>query len=321
MHLSDTEKQILYHLSLDARISLAALAKKIGKTKQAVSYHLSQLDREKIILGYFAVTNIYAIGKTHYRVFLRLQKMTGQDEENFINFLGKHPQIIWTAKFSGDLDIAFLVWADTVQEFEGVLDEINYLYGKFIYKKEFSIATKIEYLKYKFFNQTPNNESRVLGGQKVKVYPLDGLDQKILAHLNKRGRDPFSIIAKKLNVSPITVQKRVQKMQQNNVIIAFNYKLNHQLLKLTHRKIRILLDEYSKQSLESIEEYLRAQPSVIYLVKVIGEYDFEFEIMTGEDEEYDRLLKNLRNKFVGEIKTFSTLIHYYEPKSGQINEF
>ncbi len=56
---------------------------------------------------------------------------------------------------------------------------------------------------------------------------------------------------------------------------------------------------------------------MIYLVKLIGDYDFEFELMTESNEEFHQIIKDLRSKFAEEIKTYNTVIHYKEPKSGQ----
>lgn len=321
MRLSPTESEVLQELGLNARISLSDIANNIGKTKQVVSYNLNQLERKQIILGYYAITNIYAIGKTHYRVFLRLQKTDPTIEQTFLSFLNSHPKIVWTAEFIGELDLAFLVWADTVQEFECVLREVYQQFGQFIYKKEFSIATKITYCTYDFEGNHQNRKVNIVGGNTITTYDIDSTDKHILEHLNKRGRDAYTTIAKQLSISAATVQNRIEKMIEKNIIVGFHYKLNHRLLDLTHRKIRLVLDDHTETTYNELQEFLITQPEVIYTVNVIGEYDFEFEVLTRSDEVYQLLMNSFKHTFKDKIKTYSTLIHHHESKSGQLTEF
>lgn len=81
------------------------------------------------------------------------------------------------------------------------------------------------------------------------------------------------------------------------------------------------LSHCSKQEIEKLSNYLKELKNTIYLIKPIWNYDFEFELMTESNKEFHEIIKKLRTKFAHNIKSYSTVIHYSEPKSGQSTSF
>jgi len=320
MELSKKDKDILFELSLNGRASLTALAKKVKLSKQVVSYRLNQLEKNKVILGYHAITNIYMLGRTHYRVFAKYQNMSSEKEEEFISYLMNHPKIVWIAYFDGDLDVAFLVWVNNIREFEEVYDEINEKYGIYFQEKNFSIATKIEYLKYKFLSNKKDTSSLIFGDC-FSDYKLDQLDKNIIKELNLNGRVTLVELANKYNSSAKVIKTRIDKLLKEKVIVGFNVKINHNLIGYTHRKVMMKLNDTSKNKIKQLSSYLKNHKNAIFIVKPIGDHDFEFELMTESNEEFHQIIKDMRSKFAGDIKNYNSVIHYAEPKSGQLYSF
>ncbi len=318
--LTSKDKDILFELSLNARISITALAKKVKLSKQVVSYRLQLLEKNSIIQGYYAIINIYQLGMTHYRVFVKFQNMSAEKEETFMNYLTRHPKVAWIADFDGDLDAAFVVWAKNIVEFEEVFRDIKERYGRYFQETHFSIATKIEYLRYKFLNGKEDTSALVFG-ECCGDYELDELDKKILDGLNKRGRITLVELANKYHSSAKVIKMRMERLIKNRIIIGFNVKLNHALLGYTHYKILMRLNETTPEKMHSLSSYLKMHKNTIYLVTPVGDYDFEVELMTESNEEFHSILKELRSKFAETIKSYNTVIHYTEPKSGQLMEF
>ncbi len=318
--LSKKDKDLLFELSLNARATITELAKKVKLSKQLVSYRLNQLEKNKIILGYYAITNIYMLGKTHYRVFIKYQNISAEKEREFMNYLMNNPKIIWIAYFDGDLDAAFLVWANNIREFEEVFDEINEKFGIYFQEKMFTIATSIEYLKYKFLNEKKDINS-ITFGNCFNNYSLDQLDKNILNDLNRKGRMTLVELANKYHSSAKVIKERINKLIQKKIIIGFNLKIDHNRLGYTHRKVLLKLNDNSKDKIKQISSYLKENKNVIYLIKPIGDYDYEFELMTQSNEEFHEIIKGLRTKFAQDIKSYNTVIHYEEPKSGQSFNF
>jgi Lrp/AsnC family leucine-responsive transcriptional regulator len=317
---SGKDMDILFELSLNARISITELAKRAGMSKQAVSYRLGLLEKNNVILGYHAITNIYMLGMTHYRVFLKYENMGSWKEQEFSNYLLENPKIVWVAYLDGDLDAAFLCWAKNIREFEKTFDEVNKRFGAFFQEKVFSIATKIEYLKYRFLSDKGEGKS-IIFGDCLAGLELDELDRKILNRLNRNGRETLVELSQACDSSPKVIKTRLDGLLKKKIIAGFNVKIDHKKLGFTHRKVFLKLNDNSSEKVEELSEYLRSKKSTIYLVKPVGSYDFEFELMTKSNEEFHDIMKEIRARFAANIKSYDTVIIFAEPKSGQMAKF
>ncbi|MBN2566920.1 Lrp/AsnC family transcriptional regulator [Candidatus Woesearchaeota archaeon] len=318
--LTDKDRRILYELSLDGRASITEIARRAGLSKQVVSYRIDLLEKNNVILGYHAITNIYMLGKTHYRVFLKLQNMSAEKEDEFVAYLKNHPKIVWIASLEGYVDCAYLVWADNISEFEAVYDEIDRVWGTYFQEKQLSIATRIEYLKHSYLTEAEDAHSIVFGDC-YEHHALDALDKALLGDLTTDARVSLVELANRHGMSAKAIKKRIDDLIAKRIIIGFNAKINHTLLGFTHRKISLNLNDVSQPTIDRLSGYLRSNPNVIFLVKPIGGHDFEFEIMTETNEAFHALVKDLRSRFADEIKDLGVFIIYSEPKSGQLQDY
>lgn len=308
---------LLYELSIDARASLTSLAKKTNLSKQVVSYRLKRLEEENILLGYHAVVNVFLTGKTDYRVFVKFRNLNAEIEKELVDFLSKEEKVTWLAHFDGEYDLGFVVWAENVLEFEQVYLKINHVYGKYFQKKYFSISTRIDYLKYKFLTKRKNYDSLVFGDCYGNTI-LDELDYNLILELNRNARISLVDLSMKYNLSAKAIKDRIDNLVRKKVLLGFTIKINHNKLGFTHRKILLKLNDLSFKEMNRLTAYLKDHEAVIYLTRSIGEFDFEFEIMTNTNEAYFSFLSDLRNKFANSISEYSSLIHVSEIKSGEL---
>src|SRR3989338_210072 len=99
---------------MNARASLTALSKKVKLSKQVISYRLQQLEKKSIIEGYYAITNPYMLGLTHYRLYMKFQNLSEEKEREFIEYVQKNKRVVWVAYLEGDLDAAVAIWAKNI---------------------------------------------------------------------------------------------------------------------------------------------------------------------------------------------------------------
>lgn len=315
--LSDKDREILVELSLNGRVSLTELAKKVKLSKQVVSYRIKQMEEKKIIKRYYAITNVYSLGKTHYRVFIKYQNINTDAVGRLREYLIGHPRIAWVLYMDGDFDVFFVVWADNIIDFESVYDDVIDKFGQYFQEKYFSVATRIEYLPFRFLLDENDNRrlsSSFVFGDGYELYKPDKLEKRILKVLNSNARIYTSELAEKYGVSPRAVKKKINELVEKKIIIGFNVKIDHNLLGFTYQKVLLKLNNTSRRELEKLSDYLKQKRSVIYLLKTIGTYDFEFELMTRSPEEFYNLIKELRINFAHNIKDHSMVVMSEEPK-------
>jgi Lrp/AsnC family leucine-responsive transcriptional regulator len=316
-NLGTKDREILFELSLNGRISLTELAQKVNLSKQVVSYRIKQMEEKKIIKRYYAITNVYSLGKAHYRVFIKYQNMNSEMEEALREYLLQHPRIAWLLYLDGDFDLFFVVWADNIVKFEAVYDDVIGKFGQYFQEKYFSIATRIEYLPYRFLlDQAYGNRASTsfVFGDRFEHHKPDKLEKKILTILNHEGRIYTSDLSERCGITPRGIKKKIGQLMEKKIIIGFNVKIDHNLLGYTYRKVLLKLNDTSRKELEKLSIYLKGKKNVIYLLKTIGTYDFEFELMSRSAEEFYNLIKELRLEFAHNIKDHSMVVMSEEPK-------
>jgi len=312
------DREILFHLSLNARASLKQLSKKTNLSKEVIHYRLKNLEKNGIIEGYYAVINTYKIGRAFYRVYLKTINMTTKIEKEFLEYLKNHPKVTWIVDVDGDLDFLYVVWSKNISEFEEVYNEINDKFGKYFQTKFFSVMTNVYYFKYKYLIEKENSTYRLTGG-KIIHPKLDELDLKLLTLLSNEGRLPLTKIAEKLNSNTKIIYRRMKKLVKQGIITCYNVKINHKLLGYTQRKVMLNLNDTSRESIKKLISFIINHKNTIYITIAIGQYDLEFEMMEKSHEDFHLLLKELKNKFPGLIKEYFTVIFYHEPKVGQLS--
>jgi len=317
--LAPKDRAILAAMALDARCSLTALARRVGLSKQVVSYRLRQLEDLGIIRGYHAIPDVYRLGKAHFRVFVKYHGLERDAEARLVNDLKRCPEISWLTLLDGDFDLEFVVWADHIMEFEQIYDRILSRYGTYFREKYFSIATRVEYLPLRFLQPGGRRCRGLVFGGGCERRILDEPDRRILYEANHSGRISLADLAGKLGMSVAAARHRLQALIDSRVIIGFGINLDHKLLGLTYRKVLVQLNAPAPATIARLEAYLRRQRGVIFLVKTIGAYDFEFELLTGTNEEFYHFMKAFRSGFAADIKFHSHVIVHDELKYGRLS--
>ena len=306
------DKKILFELSLNARASLSEIAKKVGLSKQVVRYRMESLEEKKVIEGYYALLNIGKLGYSYYRVMFKFQNVDLEREQEITEYCKKNRKIGWIVSLEGNWDMAAVIWAKTVPEFEEELDRFLNKFGNFIDEYAIAVSTKIYHLKHKFLLNKHDFTELLLGG-KIENNELDDVDRKIIGLLCKNARKSLLDMGFELKINPKVVQYRIKKLIEKGIIIGFNVKLNHRLLGYTQHKVFLNLKKISDENLAKLRDYIKSLKSAIYITKAVGMADLEFETMTKSNEEFHEVLRDLRFKFSDLIKNYYSIIFFHEP--------
>jgi Lrp/AsnC family transcriptional regulator for asnA, asnC and gidA len=101
---------------------------------------------------------------------------------------------------------------------------------------------------------------------------LDEIDREILKIMSKKPDMPFLQIAKKLGISPITVQKRFEDMKKEGIF--FRSTLILDLSKIGFKGKAFLFIKFSKDcNIKKIVEALHQMTNVFLFVEIVGTFD------------------------------------------------
>jgi len=312
----DTDLALLCELSLNGRESLTRLAEKLHLSKQRLGYRLRGLQHRGVLAGFFAIPNIFRLGFDHFRVFVKFHHFTETREKELVDHLVTRSEVSWLTQLDGDFDLEFVVWAPGVSAFEAAYDDILAQFGAMFGEKYFSLATRIEFFPWRFLSP-----GRAAGGsvalESGKPLRIDPIDRRLLAELSRSGRLSLAALARRCRISPAVAAARVRALRRSGAIAGFGAKIDHARLGWTYRKVFLQLENPAGEAQARLSSWLRSQAEVIFLVKTIGTYELEAELMTRTPAEFFAFMRRLRTTFAADLSGQRSVIVLRELKYGQ----
>jgi Lrp/AsnC family leucine-responsive transcriptional regulator len=129
---------------------------------------------------------------------------------------------------------------------------------------------------------TPNQET---------IMPLDTVDRRMLAILQRDGRISNAALAEQLHLSPSPCLRRLRTLERDKVIAGYRAVLDRPRLGLGLTVfVELKVDSHSDRTAAAIADALRAAPEIISAHIVSGPADFLLEVAVADLAAYERLL-------------------------------
>ncbi len=298
------DRKILAELDRDAHISYSGLGKKIRVAKETVKYRIQQLEKRKIIEGYYVSMNYSKLGLTFYRIYLKLQDTNQKIDEEIINHLMRSEKVNVLYRINGPYHIALGVWARDVWEFEGFWSDFRCRFGKNISCSQCSVIT--EYQEFSRSYLDPKSESEKISVsiiQNTKPEALDEIDFRLLAFLSNNARAPLVKIANALGISVSIAAYRLKTLRQKGVIVGFKPLINLAAIDREYYKVDLWLRKFDRE--DEVRAHILGHPAVVYTERTLITSDIEFDLEVADFEEFMELLDSFKAKFPDEIRDYS----------------
>ncbi len=134
---------------------------------------------------------------------------------------------------------------------------------------------------------------------------LTDRDQKLIALLKIRAREPVASLARKLGVSRSTIQDRLKRLEATGVILGYDVRLSDAAR--TEGLQAIVTIEVEPKRSNDVSHALRRLADIEMLHAVSGKYDFVAMVRAKSAEAMDRLLDKI-GQTAGVKKTESAII-------------
>ena len=303
------DRKILWLLGQNARTPLNAIAKKVGLSRDSVSYRLKRLEEGKVIQGTRALINASFFGYTPYHLFIRLKNPTQTSEREIISKLKILPNVRAILKFYGAYDLQVAVIAKSIEEFDKILQEIIDATQEHLEEYELLIISK--YLRagafHKgFFNQEKERELKQI--KKLRqAQELDSKDLELIKLLGRDARISLLDISKKLKTSPDTISYRLKKLEVD-VISGYTPVISYAHLGYAMSAILLTLQNLDQIKEDKLKHFCQTYPTVLWAVKTVGKYNVMMYVCTQNQEELQKTITHLRNLFPEQIKNYQSLL-------------
>ncbi len=312
LKLDIKDRKILFELDVNSRQPNSIIAKKVGLSKQVVGYRINSLIKEKVISSFYTVIDISKLGFTVHKNFLRLQNLNPEKEKEIINHLINHKDVVWVASCDGKYDLAFGTWAKNIEYFDKTLKDLELRYGEFISERQIATIIRGEYFirDYLISKEKPSDSRKSFFGSVPEDVELDEIDWNILLKISTNSRIMAVELAQIIGKSADLVADRVKKMERSGIIKHYNFVPNEEFYPCLHYKVLIGLRNITEEKEQSLIEFCRINPNIVYVVKSLGPWEFEIDVEIEDAKSFRELMMKLKSQFNDIIQDYSALQIY-----------
>lgn len=304
--LDTVDKEILWYLSQNSRISETDLSKLVKKSREAVAYRIKNLEKNKIIRGYTVYIDFARLGFQGYKIYLKLrndQKM----KEKFYEDLKSRLDVFWFAVGDGVWDVALTFMAKTNDDFYFIKNDLFSKYSNLILEKfTGSLVSPIAFgEKFLHANFSPLEVNLSQSGE---VFELTSDDRKLLSILLSNSRLSIVKLANLTNLSIEQIRTRMNNYSKWGITKRFYAEIDYSLIGYEFYKTFVYLDSASSKEETDIFNFCKEHPNIINFVRVISPWDLELEILVENYSKYSKVLNDFKEKFKDNIRNCETTL-------------
>ena len=302
------DRKLLYELDDNSRQSASKIGKKIGLSPEVVNYRIKRLEKEEIITQYQLIVNLSTLNILQFKICLSFQHLKSEVLETKIEELKKIDSIKWIISSKGNWDLILSCETDSMESIDELKNKILTQFGNYINKKALSILIEAQTYNRNYLIEDKSllSDSRIIM-KKSKPVNIDELDLKILKSLAKNARKPIIDIASELKQTVRVINYRIKQLEKNKIILGYKIALNYEKLGLKFFKIFVYLDNPQEEKINSLISYLKQNKNTIHHVKVLGNWDLEPEFEVHSEEEFNKILQEIKDKYSDIIKNIEII--------------
>ena len=296
LKIDKKDMQILYEISLNARLSNKEIARRTGLSPPAVQQRIRNLMDSEIISDFMPILRVDKLGLNLYRCMFRLERAGSELEEKIIQYFLLKKNVLFLAKVTGrwDLSVNFVL-NDANALFEQ-LKEITREFSDNIKAYHFTlIISSVNFNKRYLSNNVDEiREGSYTEGSNEKA-KLDEKDIRILRALFENTREKYFTIARQTGIAMQTVKSRIESMERTGVIQAYRTRINPIALGALHKRVPLQLQDISNGE-HRLMEFVQKNPHVTVFEKMIGQWNYELQVECMGEEEFAGFLKELKDE-------------------------
>lgn len=299
------DRRILHELDLDSRQSYSDLARRLRQGRDRVGYRIEQLTARKLLRRSTTSVNLYRLGFTIFKSYLRLENNRQRIAE-LGDYLRAHPRVYWLAECDGGWDLMIAVFARNAREFHLIHSEIVTRFNEIVLN--FSMYTLVEVRMFrKGFLLGRGGEHFLIGGDPGSE-EIDETDYKILKILSTDARRSVVQIAHDISSTAAIVKYRIERLEKYGIITGYNIEVDLAHLNMLFFKTQLFLRNFTSTLREEFREYCAANPYISCYIEQLGEATLEIELNVHDYEHYNEIIDDIRGRFAKLVRNFQSVL-------------
>lgn len=308
--LDKRDFQILYQLDRNARASTASIAKTIGIPEATVRYRIQNLFSSRTITTSYPVFGVGQVGMSVHKFMFKLQKANEREISRFAAYLAADPLVNWVARFDGNFDVGCTLLVRDVGQVSQFLDATRKRFHLHVRQMAYAVNIRAEFFPRDYLirkRRTAESKAAIYTSRSEEVVHLDTLDWSILRAVTNNVRASATEIADLLNFSSETVGRRLRELERKAVITGYRLVLEPNAIGRTSYYMLMSLNFVSDERLNKMLNYLRAHPAVVYLIKMLGEWDYDISLEVKDASEHRNFIIELMQDYSDVVRDVQTL--------------
>ena len=294
--IDNKDRKILSLICDDARISKKRLAKKLGMSREVVSYHLKKLEENGVILGYQTRLNLNAFSIMGYNLFVKLKYYDNGIEKKMVEFFKDQKYTHFVAKVGGNYDYMVGFTIKNLSDLKVYLDNFDESFGEKIIR-DYDVFTMLEEIKDNvatLFNKTTIKS--LVSMKKVDVMPkIDKIDKLIITSVVKNARIPCVEIGQKLNLTGAAVAYRLKKLEKQEVILGYRTMVDVLKFDKQFYYISFNLSVFNKRMRQRVVSEIISNPNIVFSNNLSGKYSYVCWLFAKNNNDFYEIIKKLQN--------------------------
>ncbi|MHA1918018.1 MAG: Lrp/AsnC family transcriptional regulator [Candidatus Ranarchaeia archaeon] len=298
------DRKLISLLDKNSRHSNTLLAKKVGLSKPSVEYRIKRMEKRGIILAYYTEIDFSKLGYNHYKLYLKLEKTSLNEEKKIIDYWRLDTNTIWLAQVRGNWDIAISILARNNNEFGLIVGKFMRKYSKYILSQNLLITEYSPLYAREYLAETQKSEFTF--GTPSR-YKLDVKDAKLIQEISNNSRQSIVEITKKTKLSRDVVLYRLRKLIKDKIITQFRCYPNMNKIGIKHYKLILRTRDLNTEAEKKLKQYVSEHKKATQFLKLIGSWDIEIEFETSDEDELYTILSEIRKEFSSIIRDYDLL--------------
>ena len=263
---------------------------------------MKQLEKKGIIEKYIAIVDFSKFGYKFVRLYLKLQNTTPEIEKNIIDYLMKSHNALFIFKRDGDYDFSISYLVKTLQEYQDEYEKFLKLFSKYCDKKNVAVFLNYVHFNRNYLVDKEHHDLSSVSTSAAHEGKYDSKDIELINLIKENARISLLELSKKLKITPTGAKYKLRNLEKNGFIAAYKLKLASHKLGYEYYKVFLELEDIN--ILQSIKQYLRQHPNIIYLNILVGGSDVEFGSEFKSQEEFYKVIDELKTLFPEKIRRY-----------------
>jgi DNA-binding Lrp family transcriptional regulator len=301
-------KRILYELDKNCRISDNQLAKKVNLSRESVRNRIKKLENDGIIQGFITSINPSKFGYMFFKLYFQLVN-NPKKREKFYGYLKKIPGLYWFGGNDGVWDLHATLYSKNVEEFNSLKNKIYTEFKDLIIKRDVGVLVNVrQYPKRYLIDNLKEISDPEIFADNVIDNTLDDLDKKILNNLARNARIGLVELSGKTKSSVDIIRNRIKKMEEKKIILQYRIAIDHTKLGYEMFKAFVYFNNLSEEDEKRLFDFAIQNNKILYLIRQLSSWDIELEIMAKNYDEFNRIMDEIRLKFVDSMRNYEFVL-------------